>query len=191
MPVSQDDDTATTNSLMTRSLGTTQTRFTELEEAIKKQNAAIKAHQEEFKQVNARFDELDTRLLQTMTFCKDSSDNILELRHETATSIRGMRQDAIDTMQHMILSLSNRLEEAMRSETSSEAEESDTMSCHSNETEKRRPGRSPRKKQDKRKRPPTDEHLDTIKTNLNPKPPPDQDKRAQYQENSTPDAGEE
>jgi hypothetical protein len=205
--INSDDDTATTNSLMTRSLGTTANKYKELEEAIMKQNAAIKEHQTEFKNVNRRFDDLDSRLLQTLTFCKDASQNVLELRQDTTENISGMRQDAIDNvqefrhsfmeMQQMIQALTTRLDDAMSNRSSSsdsssstsEQSEEDTMSCHSTATEKQTPANSPRKKQEKRKRKEKQLDLKTIKQNLNPKPPPDQDKSAQYKEDSTPDAG--
>ena len=170
-----------------------------------KQNAAIKEHQTEFKNVNRRFDDLDSRLLQTLTFCKDASQNVLELRQDTTDNISGMRQDAIDNIQEfrhsflemhqMIQTLTTRLDDAMSRRTtssdsissSSEQSEDDTMSCHSTATEKQTTASSPRKKQDKRKRKQLD--LKTIKQNLNPKSPPDQDRSAQYKEDSTPDAG--
>ena len=198
-----EDDTVTTNSQMTRSLETTQMKFKEIEDAIKKQNAAIKEHQTEFKNVNLRFDELEKRLISTMTFCQDSSKHVLELRQETTASISGMRQEAINNgqefrqcfidMQQSIRSLTTRLDEALRSSSNSsngsdDESSYDEMSCHSHATEKKS-SRSPRKQKDKRKRNQTSENLDDIKHNLNPKPPPDQDKSAQYTENSTPDAG--
>ena len=200
MPAILDDDTVTTNSHLTRSLETTQLKFKEIEDAIKKQNAAIKEHQTEFKNVNLRFDDLEKRMITTMQFCQDSSQNVLELRQETTASISGMRQEALNNgkefrqcfidMQQSIQSLTARLDEALRSGSNSsqgsEDDSFDEMSCHSHVTERLR---SPRKQKDKRKRHQTSEQLDDIKHNLNPKPPPDQDKSAQYNENSTPDAG--
>ena len=81
MPTILDDDTVTTNSHLTRSLETTQLKFKEIEDAIKKQNAAIKEHQTEFKNVNIRFDDLEKRMITTMQFCQDSSQNALKSRN--------------------------------------------------------------------------------------------------------------
>ena len=207
----QCNDTVTTNSLITRLLKTTVKKFKELKDAIsRKQNAAIKEHHTEFRNVNQWFDNLNSRLLQTFTFCKDASRNVLELRQETTENIIGIRQDAIENvqefrhcfmeMQQMIQSLTTRLDDAMSrkfsssdsiSTTSAQSEE-DNMSCHSTATtEKQKLATSPRKKLDKRnKQKEKHDNLRTIKQNQNPsKPPPNQDKSAQYKEDSTPDAG--
>jgi hypothetical protein len=155
MPVILDeDDTVTTNSQMTRSLETTQMSIMEIEDVIKKQNAAaIKEHQTKFKNVNFRFDELEKRLISTMTFCQNSSQHVLELRQETSTvKISGMRQEAINNgqeefrqcfidMRQSIQPLTPRLDEALRSGSNSsngsdDESSYDKMSCHSHATEK-------------------------------------------------------
>jgi hypothetical protein len=148
-------DTNTTSSLMTKSLATHQ-RFQDLENAIRQQNIDTRSHQTEFQKVNTRFDELEGRVLTTMTFCKDTSQNVLELRKETNENILGMRQaataqaeefrNAFANMTRMINSLtSNNTQEGGDSDSTST--QSDNMSVQSLETAKH--GTSPRKKRKK------------------------------------------
>ncbi|KAI2505071.1 hypothetical protein MHU86_9347 [Fragilaria crotonensis] len=86
-------DTNTTSSLMTKSLATQQ-QFQDLENAIRQQNIDTRLHQAEFLRMNTRFDELEGRVLTTMAFCKDTSQNVLELRRETNDNLLSMRQEA-------------------------------------------------------------------------------------------------
>lgn len=88
------DTRSTTSSLMTKSLATQQ-RFQDLENAIRQQNSATRTHQAEFVSMNNRFDELEGRVLTTMDFCKDTSQNVLaELCKETNDNLLRMRQEA-------------------------------------------------------------------------------------------------
>jgi hypothetical protein len=70
--------------MMTATMGTNQARFQELENAIKRQTETINKHQQEFKTVQTRFDELDNRTIKTMGFCQESSLQVMELRQEFA-----------------------------------------------------------------------------------------------------------
>ena len=70
--------------MMTATMGTNQARFQELENAIKRQTATINKHQQGFKTVQMRFDELDNKTVKTMAFCQESSLQVLELRQEFA-----------------------------------------------------------------------------------------------------------
>ncbi|KAI2499330.1 hypothetical protein MHU86_15174 [Fragilaria crotonensis] len=188
-------DTSTTNSLMTKSLATQQ-RFHELESVIRQQNIDIRAHQAAFLAVNTRFDDLEERVITTMTFCKDTSQNVLELRKETNENILGMRQEASaqaaefrQTFAHltkMMTSLagSSGSTDADEDDSTASSDQSDNMSVQSLDTTKH--GTSPRKQKGKRRR--QNRNLDSITKNHNPKP--DQDPSAQYKENSTPDEGE-
>ncbi len=185
-------DTSTTNSLMTKSLATQQ-RFHELESVIRQQNQDIRAHQAAFLAVNTRFDELlEERVITMMTFCKDTSQNVLELRKETNENILGMRQEAstqaakfrqtfahLTKMMTSIAGSSGTTDDDDDSTASSD--QSDNMSVKSLDTTKH--GTSPRKKKGKRRR--QDRNLDSITKNHNPTP--DQDPSARYKEKSTPD----
>ena len=86
-------DTNTTSSLMTKSHATQQ-RFQDLENAICQQNNDTRLHQEEFVRMNTRFDEVESGVLMTMALCKDTSQNVLELRRETNDNLLSMRQEA-------------------------------------------------------------------------------------------------
>jgi hypothetical protein len=186
-------DTNTTSSLMTKSLATHQ-RFQDLENAIRQQILDTRAHQAEFLTVNKRFDELEGRVLTTMTLCRDTSENVLELRKETNENILGMRQEAtaqaiefrtaFATMTRMIDSLARINATDEDSDSSEPRTQSDNMSVQSLDTAKH--GTSPRKKKGKRRR-----HqilLDSIVKNHHPKH--DQDPSARDQPGSTPDDGE-
>jgi hypothetical protein len=185
-------DTNTTSSLMTKSLATHQ-RFQDLESAIRQQIIDTRSHQEEFLKVNTRFDELEGRVLTTMTFCRDTSENVLELRKETNVNILGMRQEAMAQanefrtalahMTRMINSLASTNATDGDSD-SSEARTQSDMSVQSLDTAKH--GTSPRKKKGKRRR-----HqilLDSIAKNHQPHH--DQDPSARAHLDSTPDDGE-
>ena len=78
-------DTNATSSLMTRSLATQQ-QFQDLENAIRQQNIDTRLHQAEFLRMNTRFDELEGRVLTTMAFCKDTSQNVLECGGKQTTT---------------------------------------------------------------------------------------------------------
>ncbi|KAI2511594.1 hypothetical protein MHU86_2848 [Fragilaria crotonensis] len=189
-------DTNTTSSLMTKSLATQQ-RFQDLENAIRQQNIDTRLHQAEFLRMNTRFDELEGRVLTTMAFCKDTSQNVLELRRETNDNLLSMRQeaatqaaefrDAFANMTQIIHSMAiNRNTDlvAHDSDSSTTSSQSDTMSVQSLDTAKH--GTSPRKKKGKRRR--NQSHLNSITKDHNPKH--DQDPSAQYKTDRTPDAGE-
>jgi hypothetical protein len=179
---------------MTKSLATQQ-RFHELESVIRQQNNDIRAHQAAFFAVNTRFDELEERVITTMTFCKDTAQNVLELRKETNENILGMRLEASaqaakfrQTLAHLtkmmtsIAGSSGTTDDDDNSTASSD--QSDNMSVQSLDTPKH--GSSPRKKKGKRRR--QNRNFDSITKNHNPKP--DQDPSAHYKEKSTPDKGE-
>ena len=70
-------------------------------------------------------------------------------------------------------------------------QDSDTMSVNTTGSAPRSVyiGPSPRVKKDKRKAT-EDKTLDKVRSNLNPKPPPNKDKSAQYNKDCTPDAGD-
>jgi hypothetical protein len=177
---------------MTKSLATQQ-RFQELESIIRQQNTDIRSHQAEFKSVNTRFDGLEERVLTTMTFCKDTSQNVLELRKETNENILGMRQEAAvqaqefrNTFAHMtriINALAVHIAPESDSESSAISIHSDSMSVQSRDTTKQ--GTSPRKKKGKRTL--HQSQLDSLRKNPDPKH--DQDPSAQDDLNSTPDDG--
>ena len=185
-------DTNTTSFFMTKSLATQQ-RFQELESIIRQQNTDMRSHQAEFKSVNTRFDGLEERVLTTMTFCKDTSQNVLELRKETNENILGMRQEAAaqaqefrNTFAHMtriINALAVHIAPESDSESSAISIHSDSMSVQSRDTTKQ--GTSPRKKKGKRTL--HQSQLDSLRKNPDPKH--DQDPSAQDDLNSTPDDG--
>lgn len=187
-------DTNTTSSLMTKSLATQQ-KFHDLETAIRQQNTDTRLHQAEFVRMNTRFDELEGRVLTTMAFCKDTSQNVLELRKETNDNLLSLRQEALTqaaefrnafaNMTQIIHSMANNNheEDSDSSETSAQTQ-SDNMSVQSLDTAKH--GTSPRKKKSKRRR--QQKTLDSITKNHHPNH--DQDPSAQYNEDSTPDGGE-
>ena len=83
----QADDTATTHSQMTNTIGTSHAKFTEMEMEIRKNNQAIQEHKDGLKDVNAR-------VLTTLDLCKAASTNILERRQETSTNINTLRIEA-------------------------------------------------------------------------------------------------
>jgi rubrerythrin len=188
-------DTNTTSSLMTKSLATQQ-RFQELANAIRQHNIDTRSHQAEFLKVNTRFDDLEGRVLTMMTFCKDTSQNVLELRKETTEHILEMPQEAVEqaakfrnlfsTMTQMIHSMANNSAQTSdSSETSAQSDNiSDTMSVQSLDTAKQ--GTSPRKKKGKRNK--SQSTLNSIAKNHNPNP--DQDPSAHYDSDSTPAKGE-
>ena len=186
-------DTNTTSSLMTKSLATQQ-RFQELENAIRQLNTDTRLHQAEFLRMNTRFDELEGRVLTTMALCKDTSQNVLELRQETNDNLLNMRQDAaiqaaelrtaFAEMTQVIHSMVNPRDSTNASDSSTASFQSDNMSVQSFDTAKH--GTSPRKKKGKRRRNQT--HLDSITKEHNPKH--DQDPSAQYKSDSTPGAGD-
>ena len=91
--LTSNESTATTNS-MTNTLGTHQARFHNLENEIRQQNDSIKQQQREFFNVNERLDVLETQTMSTLHFCKESSQNVLELRQETSSQLLTMRQEA-------------------------------------------------------------------------------------------------
>jgi hypothetical protein len=187
-------DTNTTSSLMTKSLATQQ-RFQDLENAIRQQNTDTRLHQAEFLRMNSRFDELEGRVLTTMAFCKDTSQNVLELRKETNDNLLSLRQEALTqaeefrnafaNMTQMIHSMASNSNHGNDSDSSEASDPSDTMSVQSLDTAKH--GTSPRKQKGKRRRHQT-RNLSSITKYQNPKP--DQDPRAQYKDDSTPDGGE-
>ena len=208
------DDTATTHSQMTKSLATTQQKFNDIEAAIRRQNKEIKTHQLEFGKVNQRFDDLDLRGLQTLQFCQEASQNVLELRQETSNNISSMRHEANEDrnevrnslahMAELIQSLTAQMltartyptgrgsETSVNSDSnhsSTKSEMSDNMSIHSTDVDLNAfLAHSPEKKKS-RKRNSHDEPLDSVKHNLNPKPPPDQDSSGQHNPPCTPDGG--
>lgn len=85
--------TATTN-LMTNTLGTHQACFHDLENEIRQRNESIKTQQKEFSKVNERLDVLETQTMSTLHFCKESSQNVLELHQETSSQLLTVRQEA-------------------------------------------------------------------------------------------------
>jgi len=186
-------DTNATSSIMTKSLATQQ-RFHDLENAIRQQNTDIRSHQAAFLTVNNRFDELDERVLTTMTFCKDTSQNVLELRKETNENILRLRQEAsaqaeelrkmfLD-MTRIINSLTHIPETTVDDDDScATSDQSDNMSVQSHDTTKH--GTSPRKKKDKRRR----KHLNLASITTNHNPTYDQDPSAPNTQNRTPDDG--
>ena len=89
-PVLLSDDTATATSA-SQTLGSNHRKFSEIEAHIRTHNQSIKNHQAEFKKVNQRFDLLESRVMTTLEFCRDSSNNVMELREETTNHILGLR----------------------------------------------------------------------------------------------------
>jgi hypothetical protein len=200
------DETATTHSQMTKSQSTTQNRFHELESSIRRQQTALTNHNVELQKINER-------AITTLDLCQMTSTHVLELREDTTNQLRDIRENAdaqareqresFARMTELIANLNSRLsatspthsnKSSDRSSDSSSNvdQDSDSMSTKSHEATPPRSsqsGPSPRVKKDKRKA--NEETLDEVRTNLNPKnPPPDQDKRAQYNEDRTPDAGD-
>jgi hypothetical protein len=143
---------------MQKSLATQQ-RFQDLENIIRQQNTDIRgSHQTEFNKVNKRFDGLEERVFTAMTFCKDTSQSVLELRKETNENILGMRQEAATQAQEFQTAFEHvtRLISALATHTAPDSDsansagctQSDSMSVQSLETTKQ--GTSPRKKKGKR-----------------------------------------
>jgi hypothetical protein len=210
---------------MTKSLETNQQRFQDLENSLRQQHSEIKSHQSEFqkviqshqaelRKVNERFNDLDHRTLSTMTFCQESSQNVLELRKETSNSILQMRQEAaaqaqefrstFARMTRIINTMAIHIAPPSPSDTGSveghsyegsydpytdESASVNSTTSHQSEMSvdsrsTAKQGTSPRKKKGKRKI--TTGELDSVKQHQNP--PSDQDPRAR-KDLSTPDAG--
>ena len=168
-----------------------------VENAIRQQNIDTRLRQAEFLRMNTRFDELEGRVLTTMAFCKDTSQNVLELRRETNDNLLSMRQeaatqaaefrDAFANMTQIIHSMAintNTDLVAYDSDSSTTSSQSNTMSVQALDTAKH--GTSPRKKKGKRRR--NQSHLNSISKDHNPKH--DQDPSAHSNTDRTPDAGE-
>jgi sugar-specific transcriptional regulator TrmB len=128
---------------------------------------------------------LTKSFLQSMTFCQQSSQHVLELRQETTTSILDMRQEATNNvqefrysfaeMQSLIQHLSQQLQEAVRSGSNRSASSASDSGMSTRIEEMKPP--APDTPKNGRKRPfgPDDQHPSDIK------PPHDQDR--------APDAG--
>lgn len=207
------DETATTNSQMTKSLATTQNRFAELEAAIRRQQTAVIQHKAELALIN-------TRALTTLSLVEAVSKNVLTLTEDTTKQLTALRdelrseaelqaqvqRDNFSQMTDMIMRLTARLPipipafqqtpdtsvGAMQSEDSDEQEDeySDTMSTQTVETDNQSSvaAASPAHKKNKRRS--RDSFGESVRDHLQPQPPPsDQDKSAQYKSNRTPDAG--
>jgi hypothetical protein len=175
------DDTQTTHSMMTATMGTNQARFQELENAIKRQTETINKHQQEFKTVQTRFDELDNRTIKTMAFCQESSLQVMELRQEFAQMSAFLQQinDRLNVPQPApfrpaaLPDVGGRNEDDMS--TSSNTSTKSAVAVHSPEKKKRRP------------RSPTDSTVLTTRRPPSNSPPPDQEHRAPQTQPSTPD----
>jgi hypothetical protein len=200
------DDTVTTHSQMTKSFSSTQNRFSELESTIRRQQKALKDHNIELQQINER-------AIITLDLCQQTSTHVLELREDTTNQLRDIRANAeaqaqeqresFARMTELIANLTSRISATASthlttrsSDTSSSSDsESDSMSVNTHASTHPRSvhiGPSPRVKKNKRKTI-EEENLDEVRSNLNPSPktpPSDQDKGAQYNEDSTPDAGD-
>jgi hypothetical protein len=70
------DDTTTTHSQMTKSMTTTQNKFAEIEMAIRRQQQAIKQHQEELTNIN-------DRTLTTLSLVQTTAGDVLQLTEDT------------------------------------------------------------------------------------------------------------
>ena len=205
-PLVNTDDTATTHSQMTKSLSSTQNRFYELETTIRRQQTALTNHNIELQQINER-------AIITLDLCQLTSTHVLELREDTTNQLRDIRANAeaqaqeqresFARMTELIANLTSRISatasnhlNTRSSDTSGSSDsESDSMSVNTHASAHPRSvhsGPSPRVKKNKRKTI-EEENLDDVRANLNPNPkspPSDQDKGAQYNEDSTPDAGD-
>jgi hypothetical protein len=118
-----------------------------------------------------------------MTFCKDTSQNVLELRKETNENILRLRQEAsaqAEELRKMFLDMTRIInllthipETTVEDEDScATSDQSDNMSVQSHDTTKH--GTSPRKKKDKRRR----KHLNLASITKNHNPTYDQDPSA-------------
>ena len=175
-------------------------RFTEIEAAIRLQNVAIKRHQQEFTKVNTCLDDIDNRVLQTLTFCQEGSNNVLKLRQETATNLQSLRTASEDQaaefrnsfaqMAALIVTLSAQVLTAVARHPSDSSSSSSVDSDHHDQSD-RMSTESHYAPPLKLKR--THDQVDSERiseaTEPNLKPPPDQDKSAQYTSNRAPDAG--
>ena len=194
------DETATTHSQMTKSLATTQNKFTEMEAAIRKQQAALTAHKKEIELVNKR-------TFTSLELVQQTSADVLQLQEATTDRFNELKAAAeadakerraeFAMMKAMIAGFTQtqltQQSEASDSSTGTQDSDnldgSDTMSTQTVETDNQTPSAttSPRKQRQKRKE--RDRGLDSIRQNINPQPPHDQDPSAQYIPNSTPGAG--
>ena len=200
------DETATTQSQMTKSLATTQNKFTEMEAAIRKHQAALTDHKKEIAIVN-------NRTLTTLELVQQTSVDVLQLQEATTERFNELkaateadareRREEFALMKAMIASLTQTQLASSATTHSSDASAtstgspdsdsehfyggSDNMSTQTVETDNQTPATSPRKQRDKRKD--RDNGLESIRRNINQQPPHDQDKSAQYKSHSTPGAG--
>ena len=81
------DDTATTHSQMTKSLATTQHKFSEMEAAIRKHQLALSANKIELALVNER-------TLTTMSLVQRTSADVLKLQEDTAKQFTKLQFEA-------------------------------------------------------------------------------------------------
>ena len=134
-PVLLSDDTATTTSA-SQTLGTNHTKFSEIEAHIRTQNQSIKNHQAEFKKVNQQLDLLESRVLTTLEFCRDSSNNVMELREETTNHILGLRSEAAANSAEFRNNFSQMTDMIRQmQETINAAQRSDGSTCSSNHSD--------------------------------------------------------
>jgi hypothetical protein len=201
------EDTQTTHSMMTATMGTNQARFVELENAIRSQMERIKQHQQEFLTVQTRFDELDNRTLKTMEFCQESSLQVMELRQDSSQNLIRIRQEMTNSthefrqnfahMHLLIQQLTDRLSATTETPVANNQIElnrnqTDDMSetTHVSLNNQSAVITSPEKKKRRPRSPTSSTNLHIMRYQSKSPPPPNQEQRAQYnQTSSTPDQG--
>jgi hypothetical protein len=201
------DDTQTTHSMMTATMGTNQARFVELENAIRSQMESIQQHKQEFLTVQARFDELDNRTLKTMEFCQESSLQVMELRQDSSKNLLNLRQEMTNSahefrqnfaqMYLLIQQLTDRLSMTTtpplantQLELSSNQTDDMSETTHASTNDQSAAISSPEKKKRRPRSPTALTNPQIIRHKSKSPPPPNQEQRAQYNQTSrTPDQG--
>ncbi len=205
------DDTTATHSQMTKSMTTTQTKFAEIEAAIRRQQQSIRQNQEELTNINAR-------TLTTLSLVQTTTDDVLQLIDNTTRQITELRNEirreaaaqaeaqqiGFANMMALFRSLTSTTtpttqfdspptqlatETPSRSDSDNDSETSvhDDMSSETKETNNQSSAyaKSPEKKRNKRTT--RDPSLKSIRRSLNSSAQHDQEPRAHYTSDSTPD----